>query len=115
MKLLVCGGRDYSISATVDKALDTVAAKHNVTLVIHGAAQGADSLAEQWAAAREIPYAGVPAPWSKRGNAAGPQRNQRMLDEWEPDAVVAFGGGRGTQDMVDRASKAGVPVWEIDR
>lgn len=44
------------------------------------------------------------------GKAAGPIRNQRMLDEGKPDLVVAFPGGRGTADMVRRAKAAGVPV-----
>jgi len=35
-----------------------------------------------------------------------------MLAEGEPDAVLAFPGGRGTADMVRRAKRAGVPVWE---
>ncbi len=37
-------------------------------------------------------------------------RNQQMLDEAKPDMVLAFPGGRGTDDMVSRAEKAGVPV-----
>ena len=36
----------------------------------------------------------------KHGNAAGPIRNQRMLDHGKPDIVVAFPGGSGTADMV---------------
>ncbi len=35
-----------------------------------------------------------------------------MIDEWHPDAVVVFPGGSGTADMVERARKAGLPVWE---
>lgn len=40
-------------------------------------------------------------------------RNQRMLDEAAPDLVLAFrneGRSRGTDDMVRRAKKAGVPT-----
>jgi hypothetical protein len=48
-----------------------------------------------------------------QGKAAGPIRNQRMIDEGKPDLVIAFPGGRGTADMVSRAKKAGIPVQEI--
>lgn len=46
-------------------------------------------------------------------NAAGPIRNQHMLDIGKPDVVLAFPGGRGTEDMIRRAEKAGVPVKRI--
>lgn len=36
-----------------------------------------------------------------------------MLDEGQPDCVIAFPGGEGTADMVNRATKAGVPVHKI--
>jgi len=34
-----------------------------------------------------------------------------MIDEGKPDGVVAFPGGRGTEDMVRRAAAAGLKVW----
>jgi hypothetical protein len=40
------------------------------------------------------------------GRAAGPRRNQRMLEDFRPDLVVAFPGGRGTAYMVRRAGLA---------
>lgn len=46
----------------------------------------------------------------KHGRAAGPIRNQQMLDEGKPHLVVAFPGGTGTADMVRRAQAAGVLV-----
>jgi hypothetical protein len=55
------------------------------------------------------------AQWKKHGRAAGPIRNQRMLDKGKPDLVVAFPGGRGTADMIRRAERAGVPVRIADR
>jgi hypothetical protein len=51
------------------------------------------------------------ADWRKYGAAAGPIRNQRML-EGPPDIVVAFAGGKGTADMVQRARAAGIAVIE---
>jgi len=55
----------------------------------------------------------VRAKWSKHGRAAGPIRNQEMIDECKPDLVVAFPGGRGTADMVRRAKAAGIRVIEV--
>ena len=112
MKLLVCGGRDYSDRMAAFVALDAVHSKRPITAVIHGAAKGADLLAGQWAKQNGIHAMPFPADWNKDGRAAGPIRNARMLAEGKPDGVVAFPGGRGTADMIAQASKAGLKVWE---
>jgi hypothetical protein len=83
------------------------------TVIIHGGARGADALADQWAVCNWLMPEVYPADWDKHGRAAGPLRNQRMLDEGKPDLVVAFSGGSGTTDMVRRARKTNVRVIEI--
>ena len=82
-------------------------------VLIHGAARGADEGAARWAKSEGIASRAYPANWRKHGKAAGPIRNQQMLDDGRPDFVVAFPGGRGTADMVRRAHAAGVPVYEV--
>jgi len=67
-----------------------------------------------WARIKEVAVQVFPADWETHGKAAGPIRNQRMLDEGRPDLVVAFPGGRGTSDMVARAKRAGVEVMMIE-
>lgn len=111
MKMIVCGGRNYADKDAVFNALDRADSKRRITLVIHGAMSGADTLAAQWAHIRCVPYMAMPADWEAFGPAAGPRRNQQMLDQ-VVDGVIAFPGGKGTGDMVSRAKKAGVPVWQ---
>ena len=112
MILLACGGRDFTDRDAVFRALDRAHAKRPVTMLIHGAARGADTLAGEWADDRGILSAAVKALWDKHGRqAAGPIRNRGML-ELRPDAVVAFPGGAGTADMMTAAREAGVLVWE---
>ena len=84
-----------------------------IALVIAGGARGADTIAAEWAKARDIPCEVYMADWDGLGPKAGPIRNQRMLDEGKPDLVVAFPGGRDTADMMRRARSAGVEVVEI--
>jgi hypothetical protein len=55
------------------------------------------------------------ADWDANGKAAGPLRNQRMLEAFNPDMVLAFPGGRGTADMVRKAKRRGVKVVEFPR
>lgn len=90
--------------------MDELHSKTPISEVIAGGADGADSLGAEWAAERKIYVRIFEADWAKLNRAAGPIRNQRMLDEGKPELVVAFPGGNGTADMIGRAHKAGVAV-----
>ena len=109
-RVLVCGGRDYADRRKVYAVLDVAHAANPIVMLIAGGANGADSLAVDWARGISVPYQVFNADWEHNGRAAGPLRNQRMLDEGKPHLVIAFPGGRGTADMVRRAEKANVPV-----
>jgi hypothetical protein len=82
--------------------------------MINGLARGADQMAVDWADAHDIWVEGYPAQWTQQGRAAGPIRNQQMLDEGRPELVLAFHDNldesKGTKDMVTRARKAGITV-----
>ena len=112
-RILVCGGRDFDNQALLFGVLDMLAEQSHVFTIIQGGADGADRLARMWCHTRLCRMENYPADWRNHGKAAGPIRNQKMLDEGKPTKVVAFPGGRGTADMVRRAKAAGVPVMEI--
>ncbi|MGN6147079.1 DUF2493 domain-containing protein [Rhizobium sp.] len=119
MRVLVCGGRDYNNRDRIALALKDYRAP-KVTdvsehVIIVGGATGADTLAEEWADVWGVRKRVFMADWKKHGKAAGPIRNQKMLEDGKPDIVLAFGGGRGTADMIRRAQAAGIPVVEFDR
>lgn len=111
MRVIVCGGRDYPSPAHIFAALDDIAAERGITEIMQGGATGVDQFARDWAAYRGVKRWVCKADWTKHGKAAGPIRNQRML-EWAPDALIAFPGGKGTADMISRAKAAGVEVIE---
>lgn len=112
VRVLVCGGREFAGGDWLFAVLGRIHRKRTITCVIHGAARGADTLADRWAQSEWIDRMVFPAQWRTHGKAAGPIRNQQMLDEGKPDVVVAFPGGRGTAHMVKIAREAGVPVYE---
>lgn len=108
MRILVCGGRHYSDWPKVRQVLGDLCDKHSalfnptdnwlpsdIVIMTGACPTGADDLAA-------LSTAG----------AAGPIRNQQMLDDGKPDLVVAFPGGKGTADMVRRARVAGIPTIE---
>lgn len=111
MRVLVCGGRAYRDEASVFYALDRFHQRHPITVLIHGGARGADSLAHAWATSKQVPVEVYPADWKRYGKAAGYRRNTQMLTEGKPRVVIAFPGGRGTADMVKQAAGADVTVW----
>jgi hypothetical protein len=110
MRVLVCGGRNYLDANFLFATLDRMHASRRITEVITGGASGADTLAIEWAKARDIPFQIFFAAWHEHGRGAGPIRNRQMLEEGWPDLVIAFPGGHGTAGMVKLAQKAGVPV-----
>ena len=110
-RVLVCGGRDFDDYGFVREVLDYYAP----TVVIHGAARGADSLAHRWAQNTYTPVESYPADWKRDGKAAGPIRNAKMLAEGNPDLVIAFPGGNGTAHMAKIAKAKGVHVIQPRR
>lgn len=142
MKILVCGGRNFTDGEFLFAEMDKLHAATPITLVIEGGQRkwnrllrryvgGADYHAKEWAVLRGIPHKTVKADWEdlshpdaviktasngkKYDARAGMRRNARMLEEQSPDAVCAFDGGAGTADMCARARKAGVRVIEVRR
>lgn len=114
MRILVCGGRDHDDRTGVWAVLTL----GPPDVLIHGGCEtGADHFANEWWHAQSGEWRNThemfvyAAQW-ELGLKAGPIRNQRMIDEGRPDHVIAFKGGTGTADMVRRAVKASVPVWE---
>lgn len=105
-KTLVCGGRDFWDIARVYRTLCELQPSE----IIEGGAGGADELARDWAMVFDVPCTTVRANWRLHGYRAGPIRNRKMLDEHKPEQVVAFPGGRGTANMVNIATAAGVDV-----
>ena len=116
MRVLVCGGRNYrglEPDQHVGMTLHDLHLQRPIAALIEGGSSGADSTARHWAKSAGVRSVTVPADWHTHGKAAGPIRNQRMIDDFKPDLVLAFPGGRGTADMVRRARAAGVEVREL--
>lgn len=123
MRVLVTGGRDWPTTewgvGIVEYALDRLneIGDDGVSLVIEGAAPGADTIARNWALRDGVPLAEFPAPWkSHLGKSAGMERNRWMLRFGSPDIVLAFPtpSSHGTWGMVKLAKAWGIPVQVED-
>jgi len=126
MRLLVTGSRDWIDYDRLAWMLDRLEATNRIEVIIHGAARGADALADAWARLHRIDVDPWPAQWTaypvNERWRAGHDRNRQMLDNTKPDLVVAFKVGfdwtlkrGGTENMVRIAKEAGVPTLVVGR
>lgn len=119
MKILVTGSRNLASAMTVVEYLDHYKDLYpDMRLVVGDCPTGADQFAREWARSNDVPVSVVVADWKTHGKAAGPLRNQRMVDTHKPDHLLAFfqegEANRGTRDCVRRAQAAGINgelVW----
>lgn len=119
MRVLVCGGRDYADKDRLWSELDRLRFSDPDLEVCsgydpgNGRFQGADQLACEWSDAHGVPYTPFPAYWLLEGRSAGPRRNRRMFNTFNPNLVVAFPGRTGTDDMCSVARAGGVTVKSV--
>ena len=128
MRLIIAGSRSYDNQLTIED-VDFFIKKFKLkpTVVLDGGCRGPDDIGAAWAIEKGIEVLDYPAFWDKiegcktvRKNKygklynymAGFERNQRMVDN--ADALLYFWDGQssGTQDMVERAVKAGLDIYE---
>lgn len=117
--MLVCGDRNWDDQWIVTRVLDAVTMEDGIDVIIEGCARGADRCAEVWAEACGVPVEHFPAGWDTHGKPAGIIRNQQMLVDGKPELVLAFHDdlehSKGTGDMVKRARRADIPVYNLRR
>ena len=123
MRVVVYGGRDFYDESWLKQELcDLVWQRGNfasvpkqISVLIHGGARGVDQMAGWFGIGCGLEVIEFKAQWDKHGKAAGPIRNQQMIDEGKPELGVAFPGGKGTADMTRRLKAAGIRVIQLEK
>jgi len=123
MKTIIAGCRWIENYDIVCQAIDE--SGFEVTEVVSGAANGVDTLGENWAKARDIPIKCFPANWKnlkaqgavirsnkygKYNAAAGHVRNAQMAEYGDALVAIWDNQSRGTKSMIDLAYKHGLKV-----
>lgn len=107
MKVIIAGGRHYNDYQTLKEICTKILINcGSVDIeIVSGAAQGADSLGEQFAKEMGYKIKQFPADWNKHGKAAGPIRNSEMAKY--SDVLIVFwdSKSKGTKHMIDVAKK----------
>jgi len=112
MRVAVVGGRDF----TDYGLLKTTLAPLKISHIISGGANGADTLAVQYAIEKSIPFTEFIPQWYVNGrydNRAGFVRNKQIVHASE--VVYAFWNGKskGTKSTIDFANKIGVKCFVV--
>lgn len=112
IKIIVAGGRDFSNYDTVDKELSKLIDFYSLfgsgTILVSGAATGADKLGEYYALINDLRVRRFLPAWDQHSKAAGPIRNKEMAEY--ADVLLAFwdGSSPGTKSMIKEAHKRGL-------
>ena len=104
MKVLIVGSRsirNYDISEHIPPETE---------LIISGGAEGADSIAEEYADKHKISKLIMRPRYDKYGRAAPLKRNELMVDLADEVIVLWDGESRGTKHTIEYAKKNGKPV-----
>lgn len=110
-RVIIAGGQyfeDYNtLKAYADRMLSNIT---DEIQIVSGCASGADALGERYAQEKGYSLKRFPADWNSYGRSAGPKRNRQMAQY--ADALIAFWDGvsRGTKNMIDEATSAGLLV-----
>jgi ribA/ribD-fused uncharacterized protein len=108
-RLLITGSRDWIDEAPITAEISQLP---RGSVVIHGGAKGADAIADRVARFFGFTVEVYEADWERLGKRAGIVRNQEMLSQSRPTRAAAFPLPQsvGTNDMIRRCRKAGVPI-----
>jgi hypothetical protein len=108
MRIAIIGSRNFNDYELVVETLAPY--KSKITLIVSGAARGADSLGEKWAIDNKIQTLIFPADWNTHGKRAGFIRNEDIIKNC--DGAIAFwdGESRGTAHSLSLAEKYNKPT-----
>ncbi|MGV8946616.1 MAG: DUF2493 domain-containing protein [Lutibacter sp.] len=113
IKIIIAGGRNFEDYDKLCRVCDDFLKNDSNIEIVSGAYKGADLLGELYAKERNYPIKQFPADWRRYGKSAGQKRNVEMAIY--ADALIAFwdGKSKGTKNMIDLATQAGLKVMVI--
>ena len=118
VKVGIVGYRNFTDVKMFNRKIKEFEEIHGeITIVVSGGAQWADTLAENYADNNELEKIIHPAKWyinGKMDRSAGPRRNTLIIDD--SDYLIAFVSkySKGTFDSINKAKKKDIPVFRVD-
>ena len=115
---LVAGSRCFEDVVLLFDKLDYFLQRQEEVLIVHGGAQGADSIADQYAEYRGFEAKVFLPDWEGLGKKAGFVRNKEMIDfvsKYPSKGCVVFwdGESKGTAHTINLVKEYGIPLRVI--
>ena len=110
--IAVAGGKTVTDPGAVFTRLDKVRAKYADMILVHGGGPGVEKIAAQWAGRNGVHQVVCKPDWDRHGRAAPFRRNDDLLNLL-PKGVIAFPGNGITDNLIDKATKLGIPVQRV--
>lgn len=109
-KVGVIGSRGFNDNELLCSVLD----EHQISCIVSGGAEGADTLAGLYASERRIKTEIYKPHWNMYGKRAAAVRNRQIVEA--SDYIIAFWDGKspGTKMTIGMAQKVGKNVIVID-
>lgn len=116
MRVGVVGSRQLNVKDIIYATLDLVFKDINPSecIIVTGGCKGPDSIALEYASDKQMKTVLHLPDWSRYGRAAGPIRNELIVQG--SDLIVAFwdGKSKGTLSSINIAKRLDKPVIIID-
>ena len=114
-KIVIGGCRNYNNYESFKLHLDDIIkSKQDEIIIISGHCSGVDLMGEKYAEENGFKVEIFLPEWEKYGRAAGPIRNEQMVNA--ADLVIAFwdGKSKGTKSLIKYAEKTNKELIKID-
>ena len=108
----VAGGKTVTDPGAVFTRLDKARAKYADMILVHGGGPGVEKIAAQWAERNGVHQVVCKPDWDRHGRTAPFRRNDDLLNLL-PKGVIAFPGNGITGNLIDKATKLGIPVQRV--
>ena len=108
----IAGGKDVRDPGAVFRRLDKARAKYANLVLVHGGGPGVEKVAARWAERNGVHQIVCKPDWNAHGRAAPFRRNDELLNLL-PKGLIAFPGNGITENLIDKATKLGIPVQRV--
>ena len=120
--LLIAGSRTFEDRDLFNRVTEEIIdGDERFTVIVEGGAAGADTMAREYAEAHDMKYVEFKPDWKQYGRAAGPKRNDKMIQfikERNGTALYFWDEeSKGTKQCIDSAKRKGIEisVWSTKR
>ena len=120
--LLIAGSRTFEDRDLFNRVTEEIIdGDERFTVIVEGGASGADTMAREYAEAHDMKYEEFKPDWKQYGRAAGPKRNDKMIQfikERNGTALYFWDEeSKGTKQCIDSAKRKGIEisVWSTKR